>query len=354
MKKNLVLMLVAMFLMSCIGEHSDRAVVSHHVIVVNPVASNGSCVKRLAGHIREASQINVAFKTPGQLIEINVKEGDYVRAGQLLARLDDSDYKLGVEAYQLQYDQLSEEVNRLRALHDAKTISGNDFEKAETGLKQLAVQLQANKNKVAYTRLYAPCDGYIQKVNFEKTEMVDAGTPVFSLLDTKHFEVELMIPNQLLAQQQDFGAIEGCVSLPGENLVFPLSLLSISPKADANQLYSTRLLVKAPAPKQLCAGMNVEVRIGINGDSGVGELYAVPLHAVFDNHGVSCVWVLGSDSVVSAREVKYQHIDEHGNAVVSGVSGDDRVVKAGVECLTEGEKVIVIDKASERNVGGLI
>jgi len=60
--------------------------------------------------------LNVAFKTAGQIESVNVKEGDYVRASQLLASLDDKDYKLGLEALQVQYDQLSDEVGTLITL----------------------------------------------------------------------------------------------------------------------------------------------------------------------------------------------------------------------------------------------
>ncbi len=60
---------------------------------------------------------NAAFKTAGQIAQINVKEGEYVREGQLIASLDDADYKLGVEALQIQHDQVSDEVSRVRELY---------------------------------------------------------------------------------------------------------------------------------------------------------------------------------------------------------------------------------------------
>lgn len=60
---------------------------------------------------------NAAFETAGQIAQINVKEGEYVREGQLIASLDDADYKLGVEALQIQYDQVSDEVSRVRELY---------------------------------------------------------------------------------------------------------------------------------------------------------------------------------------------------------------------------------------------
>ena len=139
-----------------------------------------------SGIVREAHTISLGFKTAGQIERIHVREGDYVRQGQLLAELDDADYRLGVEALQIQYDQLEDEVERTKRLFDQKSVSVNDYEKAVAGLRQLGVQLQVNKNKLDYTKLYAPIDGYVQSVNFSPAEMVDAGTALFTLLDMSY------------------------------------------------------------------------------------------------------------------------------------------------------------------------
>ena len=79
---------------------------------------------------QEAHEVSLGFKTAGQIESILVQEGDFVRKGQLLASLDDSDYLLGVEAAQIQYDQLQDEVGRLRKLYESKSVSGNDYQKA--------------------------------------------------------------------------------------------------------------------------------------------------------------------------------------------------------------------------------
>ena len=126
------------------------------VYVTTPVKQETEITKNYSGIIEEAHCINLGFKTAGQLSRLWVKEGDYVRQGQLLAELDSVDYQLAVEALQIQYDQLKDEMGRTAQLFRERSISANDYEKATAGLEQLAVQLEANKNKLAYTKLYAP------------------------------------------------------------------------------------------------------------------------------------------------------------------------------------------------------
>ena len=170
------------------GNAGEPAVRTVKTMTVSQADSTGTLT--YPGIVQEIHTINVAFKTAGQLAHINVKEGDYIKEGQLIASLDDADYKLGVEALQIQYDQVSDEVSRMRELYKKKSVSANDYEKAEAGLRQLAVQLQVNKNKLAYTKLYAPVSGYVKSVNFARSEMVDAGTPLISMMDVSGLDVQ--------------------------------------------------------------------------------------------------------------------------------------------------------------------
>ncbi len=309
--------------------------------------------KSFSGIVQEAREINLGFKTAGQIEEICVKEGDYVKQGQLIARLDDSDYKLGVEALQIQYDQTKEEVERLKQLLETKSITGNDYEKAVAGVKQLKVQLQANQNKLDYTQLYAPVAGYIQSVNFEPAEMVDAGTPLVSLLDVNQLEVALDIPAELFVQKEAICDIY-CHTAFAPKHQMKMFLSSITPKADNNLLYKMRLAFEEKPNVKLTAGMNVEVEINLNRDID-SAAFALPFHALFQTNGETCVWIVEQDSTVSRRTVQTAGTDDDGQIIVSsGLDGSEQIVKAGVNVLQEHEKVRIIDKPAPTNVGGIL
>ena len=220
-----MMIVVAGVFASC-GDAPQGGSTVHSVMVTTPEAMEGTVVKNYSGIVREAHTINLGFKTPGQIERILVAEGDYVHKGQLLAELDDADYRLGVEALQIQYDQLKDEVGRTEQLYRQKSISANDYEKATAGLRQLGVQLQANKNKLNYTKLYAPTDGYIQAVNFSPAEMVDAGTALFTLLDVSRMEVVADIPVAEYQQRDRFTRYFSRVA--GSASELPMQLLSLT------------------------------------------------------------------------------------------------------------------------------
>ena len=352
MKRLITMIIVVGTLCACDGTSHENSKM-RSVMLTEPVRLESAHVINYPGIVREAHSVNLGFKTAGQIERILVHEGDYVRKGALLAELDDADYRLGVEALQIQYDQLEDEVKRTKELFNQKSVSANDYEKAVAGLKQLGIQLQVNKNKLDYTKLYAPTDGYIQRVNFSPAEMVDAGTALFSLLDLSTMEVEADIPQETYRQRDRF--IRYACTAAGEEAEYSLRLSSLTPKADGNQLYRLQLTFAGKPDKQLTAGMNVEVSITVADTASVSG-YAVPLRAIFRDGENACVWILGTDSTVTKREVVLNHsIDDKGRAIViGGLTGQERIVRAGVNVLREGERVRVVESPSKTNVGGVL
>ena len=343
-------MLVLMF-NACGHENREKETVYHNVYVITPSEYSEGEQRVFAGVVEENGEIGLGFKTAGELRRICVREGKTIRQGELLAELDDSDYKLGVEALQIQYDQVKDEVDRARRLYEKKSMSVNDYEKALAGLRQLGVQLHVNKNKLAYTRLYAPCSGVIESVNFSVGEMVDAGTSVFNILDMSQKTVTVDIPATLYIKRDLIKGIT-CVEShkPGKN--YPMTLLSIVPKADSNQLYRMKLGF-AGNTNDITPGMNVEVKINISDNET--DAIKIPSSALFRKGDTDFVWIVNQDSTVSLREVEINpEYEGHEVEIVSGLSEDSKIVRSGVRMLHDGEKIRIIGKPSKTNVGGMI
>lgn len=348
---SLFLFSACLFMMGCSSHQAEQII--HSVKLTHPERMEEMSCMEFTGIVREGTNISLGFKTPGQIVHIAVNEGDFVYQGQLIASLDDIDYRLGVEALQIQYDQLSDEVKRLEQLYKGKSVSTNDYEKAVAGLKQLGVQLQVNKNKLDYTQLTAPVNGYVREVNFDESEMVDAGTPIISLMDVNDMEVEVNVPVIVLRNKDCLESIT-CRAIGTKGELMFLKLLSLVPKADATQLYRMRLGFVDKPDKQLTAGMNVQIELRFL-QANVSRRHLLPLASIFQGEeGASYVWTLGNDSIINKVKVQVKGVDSNGFAEVLGLTGDENVVRAGVHALQEGEKVKVIGEPSETNVGGLL
>lgn len=346
-------MYAALCLFCACGDKKPQEATTHSVMLVNPTPVGAESLKIFSGIVEEAKEISLGFKVAGQVSRIYVKEGDFIRRGQPVAMLDDKDYKLGVEALQIQYDQLSDEIERMKKLHAGKSLSDNDYEKALAGLQQVKVQLQTALNKLEYTRLQAPVDGYVQHVNFEPFEMVDAGTSVITLLDMNGMEVKVDIPVETYRQKDKFGNIF-CQSLSNDGKEQAMKIVSIAPKADGTQLYRMRLAFSETPENGLAAGVNVEVGIHLSTSSNQNT-FTLPLHCIFQEQEETFVWTIDKDSVTHKTKICLRETDGSGRAIVTaGLRGDEQVVKAGVNALRDNQKVKVIDNVSRTNVGGLL
>ena len=345
--KSIVLTLAAAGLLTACGgsDKKTEEVKVRSVMTVTPLSRQESAVKNFSGVVKENSTVSLSFRTPGQIARVLVKEGSRVRRGQLVATLDTKDYQLQVDAAQTQYNQLKNAVERLSKLHEANSIAGNDFEKATSGLEQVRIKLQNAKNQLSYTQLTAPVDGTIQKVNFEPSEMVSAGLPVMDLIDTRSMEVEVNIPAEVYRQLAN--TTEAYCMAAGQR--YRLHKKSALAKADANQLF----MVKYAIDGQLSAGVNVDVYIEIGGSQTVSGL-SIPAHAIFEDGGKTYVWVVEQGDVVKRHAITTSRVDSEGMAVVeSGISASDRVVKAGVKALHDGDKVKIVTQQNS-NVGDLL
>ncbi len=348
--KALLFLVLTLIATGCSTDNSSKDYIKS-VCISEVSASSTDSVIHLSGVVKSGNSLSLGFKTAGQISKIYVKEGDKVSTGQLLANLDDADYKLGVEALQIQYDQLSKEVNRARRLFEKKSMSANDYEKAEAGLKQLGIQLQANRNKLAYTRLYATSSGVIESVKFSAGEMVDAGTSVFSMFDTSEMEVVCDIPTHVYNERGRFKRFS-CRPSSEKGEYHNLRLLNIVPKADENQLYRMYLAFDGNASKYFTTGMNVDVIIYLQPSE---EGLSVPAKAIFNRDGNDQVWIVNEDSTITAYKIEIDRSHPGKQLrVISGLNGGEKVVRAGVSALHDGEKVKIVEAPKETNIGGAL
>lgn len=328
--------LISTTLISCENKTKPDIDIVRNVLLTRVETSGQTRSMDYAGVVEEGKSVNAAFMTGGKLATLNVKEGDRVHKGQLLASLDDTDYQIGVSQLQIQFDQMTAEKKRMDEMYARHNVAPNDYEKFEAGYRQLALQLEMAKNKLGYTKLYSPSNGFISFKYMQPGELVDAGTPIYKVTDDSSLEVAVDLPLGVYLDRNEITKVYG--SVPSVSGDIPLKVNSFTPDADNNQLYHLRLDVPRNYSGQLTTGMNMNVNLEMKNDVP-GETL-VPSRAIFDNDGSSFVWVFNPvDSTLSKKQVSVIGPPQGNKSMVTGLEGSEQIVATGVRQLREGEKV---------------
>ncbi len=302
------------------------------------------------GRVKASQEVGMSFQVAGKLKKIYVGDGESVTRGQLLAELDDRDYRLQLEAAEAEYTNVKVDAERVMRLYHENAVTASNYDKARYGLKQMESKYENCRNQLADTKIYAPFSGKVQKHYFDAPSVVGAGMRVLSVISGDSLEVEINVP------AKDYLLVNGkCRYEAGFDFLngrsVPLRYIAASPKANANQLYTIRLAIDSDKPA-VAPGMNAIVKI-YEKKSG-GSVISVPSSSIFADNGKSCVWIL-SDGRVEKRQVELGAIRSDGMvAVLNGLALGEEVITAGVQKLIEGQRVKALPKVASSNVGGLL
>ena len=353
LRNSVIILIISLLLAACsVSNNNNNGEIIRKVKIESVCKADSLLLRTYPGIVREASEVNLAFRVAGPIKKILIKEGDFVKAGQLVAQMDTRDYEVQLQAAQAQYDQVKAEVDRVVELHNRESVAGNDYDKAITGMKMVDAQLKNAKDQLNDTRLVAPVSGYIQKVNFLENELVDAGMPVASMIDVGHYQVEVEIPVSLYVKRDaiiSFSGIQSDISREE----FPLQLLSYSKKANNNQLYKLQLRINPASQPKLAPGMDVLVKMFMENETS--QLACIPLNALFNEGGKTFVWVFQPNGAVKKREVTTGKLTGDGRIrITNGLEINEHIVVAGVNHLKDDEQVEPLEPVSETNIGGLL
>lgn len=307
------------------------------------------------GRVKAAQDISLAFRVSGTIGRMHVNDGTYVRKGQLLAELDPTDYRIQLDAAEAEYQRVKAEAERVMALYKENVTTPDANDKAVYGLKQITAKYNHAKDQLEYTRLYAPFSGYVQKRLFDAHETVAAGMPVVTVISEETPEVEINLPAVEYIRRRQFSYYY-CTFDVYPNQKYALDLISVTPKANANQLYTMRLRLKT-GEKQAVPSPGMNTMVTIECAEGEVRNLSVPGGAILRENGRTGVFLYNaSDQTIRRCDVTVTRLLSDGRCLVTSgeLKPGDLIVVSGVRHVKDGERVEPLLPAAETNVGGLL
>ncbi|MDD5215593.1 MAG: efflux RND transporter periplasmic adaptor subunit [Methylococcales bacterium] len=306
-----------------------------------------------AGEVRPRFETTLSFRVAGKIIARPVEVGDFVKKGQVLAKLDVSDFQLAVQALQAQIksavadrDFAKEDLNRYRELLTQKVISPPDFDRHQTvytnaqeRVAALEAQLKQTINQLQYTELAADRDGVVTTLAVEKGQVVAAGQPVVKLAQLDEKEIHFDIPEQRVADIKTEQQVD--VTLwSDDKQKLKAKIREISATADsASRTYRAKATL-LDGQEQARLGMTATVWVA--SDNNNNQIIA-PLSAIFtsqDQPTQQKVWLVDeANQKVNAVPVQIGVALADELTTVTGLNAGQLIVSAGVQRLKDGQTV---------------
>ena len=304
----------------------------------------------LAGTVVPRIESQLGFRVPGKIVRRAVDVGAVVQAGQLIAELDPTDYKLAVENARAAFAAAEGDYMRAKADHERYMLLRNstafmqqtlDTRKSASvtalgRMDQAKSQLESAEHNLAYTELRADADGVITAVQAESGQVVAQGQGVAKLARADELEILVGVPEHRLqaARATDAASFE-LWSEPGHR--YAAKLRELSPSADpTTRTYPARFSV-IDKPAFIGLGMTATLAFERPDAQAVAE---VPLAAIFQHGTRPAVWVVDKQSgTVELRPVQIARWRSDTAAILSGVKDGELIATAGVHKLEAGQKV---------------
>jgi len=349
-------LLCVVLLTACSQQDAQPKLLPRPVKVFRIQETTESVSTTFAGEVRPRWETTLAFRVAGKIIARSVEVGERVKKGQLLAKLDVSDYQLDVQklksqlkAAQAERNFAQEDLARYRELLNQRVISPPEFDRHKTAyttederVLALDAQLRQLTNQLSYTDLLATSDGVVTALEVETGQVVIAGQAIFKLARLDEKECEFDVPEHRVGEIKLHQAIT--VSLwASDTSRFRANIREIA--STANPISRT-YRVKATLLDGLDnarLGMTATVWLPANLSTSI----AVPLSAIFTPQNTPTqprVWVIDETAnVVKSVPIEIGMAQADDKMAVTGLAAGQLIVSAGVQRLTEGQAVRLME-----------
>jgi RND family efflux transporter MFP subunit len=320
-----------------------------------------------SGYVVARRKATLSAKILGKVTEVNFEEGQRVKAGDIVARLDDSNYRAALQQAQAQarqskaaFENTSPIYSRYQHLKQQGAISTDAVENQRLAYDNARTAYSVSQAQVAFaqsnlqdTLVRAPFDGVVTVKVAQVGEVVapsaagggDTRTGIVTIVDMDSLEVLVDVSENYIDRVQTGGATVIHLDAYPEWEI-PGSVIAIIPTADQSKgTVEVRVAIKARDARIL---PQMAARVGFltapeKGAAQAVSRVSVPVTAVQINGHTGSVFVLGADDRIEKREVALGLKTAQSVVILSGLAAGDRLAGDSLDKLHDGDRVKVVE-----------
>ncbi|MBC7657447.1 MAG: efflux RND transporter periplasmic adaptor subunit [Frankiaceae bacterium] len=290
-------------------------------------------------NLEAPGEAQVVAKTSGVMVQLLAEEGDQVRAGQVLARIDGDRVRLEAQKQLAVVHKLENNFRRSQELAGQKLVSAESSDQIKYDLESARASYALARLELSYTNIIAPISGVVAQRMVKPGNLIGLNAPVFRIVNNSHLEAVLNAPEREMARLKPGLPLRMVVdAVPGR--IFEGKVDRVSPVMDS----------ASGTFRVVCAFDNApELRPGMFGRIEVvydqrQDALTVPRIALLEDEGEPALYIVRGKTA-KRTPVKVGYSNGELAEILSGVKEGDLVVTAGKVAIRDGTEVLVIDAA---------
>lgn len=295
-----------------------------------------------SGTVKARTTSVIAARVMGTVTSLNVREGDRVKAGQVLVTVDDRDSLQRLKAAEKTVEAAEQNLSladityqRYRKLFDGKALTQQEIDQIETQRTVAEIELERARAVLAEARVHhgfatitAPSAGVVSEKRIDPGSMVSPGAPLLTVEDTSSFTFEAPVSESLSGRLKTGMPVEVVIDALGR--ATKAHIVEIIPAVDPR---SRTFVVKAGISGEgLKSGLSGKIRVPV----GPKEVLLIPEQAVVGRGQLTGVYAVDAAGLVTYRLIRTGKRHREGVEALSGIRAGESIVTGGIDRATDG------------------
>ncbi|WP_233525741.1 efflux RND transporter periplasmic adaptor subunit [Chitinophaga silvisoli] len=336
---------IGLLLLSSCSSHVNRDTrTSEHAAIrvsVTTPAANEQQTLNVSGQVEAAESANISTRIMGFITRINVKVGDKVSKGQLLATISNQDIlakraqtEAMITAAEAAYKSAQKDYERFTTLYKQQSATAKELDNISlqyTSARSSLERARQMRNEVNatlnYTSLTAPFAGVITQKLADAGSMANPGMPILTLEQSGSYQVSAAVPENAILQIHQGSAATINISAVNKTFTGTIAQISQSSQFSGGQ-YIIKLDIPDQEKKQLLAGMyaNVSIPIQKAPANPYNDQVLVPLSCIEHKNALTGLYTVGNNNTALLRWVRLGKVEGNQVEVLSGLAAHEQFI----------------------------
>lgn len=336
-----LLLLFIYGLISCSHEQDSSSLYPPRPVRTVKIESLETTEKTYTGVV-EASQFSIlAFKISGTLTELNVKQGQRIPKGYIIARINPTDYELKYQTAETDYQVARSIYERTQRLLTQNATALQNVEISQADYIQANSAVKIAENTLEYTSLSAPFSGIIEQRYVENYQQITIGQSIVKLVNPTQLKIRFVLPETAIDLIQQPKKIFVRFDTRKEQW-FKAEVNEYIYSSEGSGIPVTLYITDKdfhPIENEIFPGFACQILFKI--ENNISDNFVIPASALYTQHHRTYVWIVNpEDKTVNLHPVEAIRFEEKA-IIKTGLNRHDIIVTAGVNELKEGQKVSV-------------